>query len=80
MPNSLTEYAGFTITTFCYTVARGHAARVTISKLHVKRGSELELPTPEPDPVYATTDKANAAGIARGKAAIDARVPGLSGL
>jgi hypothetical protein len=80
MSSSVSVYGDFMITTFCYTAARGHVVRVTISKDPVGHGSDIELPMQEPDPVYASTDEANAAGIARGKAAIDAKIPGLSSL
>jgi hypothetical protein len=52
----------------------------TIIANHAEGGGELVLPTPSPDPAFVTEHEALAEGIARGKEAIDANIPGLSGL
>ncbi len=79
MPRDLTAYGGFEITSTCCRVAGGYVPRTIIAN-DVECGGELVLPTPSPDPAFVTEDEALAEGIARGKAAIDANIPGLSSL
>lgn len=79
MPRNLATYGDFEITSTCCRVAGGYVPRTIIAN-HLEGGGELVLPTPSPDPVFVTEHEALAEGIARGKEAIDANIPGLSGL